>query len=476
MHKYPKIFVFVLILFPINLINAYELPDLGSRSAAILSKSDENKLTQQFLQQVRQSLPIQSDPIITSYIQSLGNRLVAHSNAKNRKFNFFAVDDNTINAFAGPGGYIGVNTGIILTARNESELAAVMAHEIAHVTQHHLERGIEQSKNLTIPMAAASIAAVAVGALSKSGSAADLGEAAAMSSMAGGAQHMIDFTRDNEREADHVGMQTLYNAGFDPEAMPRMFKHLQQATLDFGNHPPKFLLSHPVTAERIADSENRALQYPHKKIIESGYFNLIFARAKVFSFLNATSSANYFRKRYAENKSNPETMYGYASALYLDHEFNVAEPIAQNLVNRIPNNVYFQLLLAQIEKENNQINASLALQRKLLIQYPHFSPLVYEYADTLIDAKQYDNARIMLEKLVRQNPKNVALYNMLSIAQAKSGRLPDAYLSRAKIFELYGANNQALTLLQQGLTLPHLSFNNRAILEAKITDLKKHLK
>lgn len=478
----PRIIRFFLYSFLVLysvILNAYELPDLGSHSAAILSPSAEKNLSQQFLQQVRQGLPIQSDPIINNYVQALGNRLVAHSNAKNRKFHFFVVDDNTINAFAGPGGYIGVNTGIILTARTESELAAVMAHEIAHVTQHHIERSMEQTSNLQIPMMAAQLAAVALGALSKSGSAANIGEAAALSTMAGGAQHMVNFTRDNESEADHVGMQTLYNSGFDPQAMPHMFEHLQRATLDYGINPPQFLLTHPVTAARISDSENRALQYPHKQITESSNFNLIYERAKVFSFPNATNSVSYYKKRLANIKSNADKvalLYGYASALYFDHEYDAAENIAKNLTYKVPNQVYFQLLLAQIEKENHQIPASLTLQQKLLHSYPNFSPLVLEYADTLIVANQFESARILLEKLVRQNPTNANLYNMLANAQAKSGRLPEAYLSRAKIFELFGYNDRALILLEQGLRLPQISYNNRAIFEAKIADLKKKSK
>jgi len=170
------------------------------------------------------------------------------------------VLENDINAFAGPGGYIGVNSGLILMTEAESELASVIAHEIGHVTQRHLFRAAEAAGRLSIPTMAATLAAILLGTQSPA-----MGQAAIMAIQAGSVQFQINFTRENEEEADRVGMQTLANSQFDPRSMPTFFERLQQSTRYYGQNIPEFLRTHPVTASRISDTRGRAETYPYKQ-------------------------------------------------------------------------------------------------------------------------------------------------------------------------------------------------------------------
>ena len=226
-----------------------ELPDMGDSAGSLISPDEEKKLGEAFFRSLHRQIEINQDSEIQQYIQTIGEKLVAHSDTPSYPFHFFVVMENVINAFAGPGGYIGVNSGLILMTESESEFASVMAHEIAHVTQRHLYRAYEESSRLSIPMAVATLGAILLG--TQSGAA---GQAAIMAIQAGSVQFQIDFTREHEEEADRVGMQTLSSSTYDPRSMPTFFERLQQSTRYSGQNVPEFLRTHPVTASRISDS------------------------------------------------------------------------------------------------------------------------------------------------------------------------------------------------------------------------------
>ena len=261
--RLPKILFFMLALSASFNTYSYELPDLGEHSATILTSTDEKQMGKEFMQAVRSNLSVLDDGIVNDYIQSLGDKLVINSNAKNKRFKFFVVINPAINAFAGPDAHIGIYSGTIIATRSESELAAVMAHEVAHVTQHHMEHLIERMKNTQMTATAGALAALIVGAATGVGNAA---AGATMASMGGAQQHLINFTKEKEVEADHIGMRTLYNSGFDPFAMPNFFERVQRLTYDYNNDQiPTFFLTHPATNDRIAESKDRANQYSKRQ-------------------------------------------------------------------------------------------------------------------------------------------------------------------------------------------------------------------
>src|SRR5512139_1126764 len=254
-----------------------ELPDIGDASAVTLSPEQEARIGKQVMHKLYRANLINEDVALNQYIQNLGYRLSANSGADRQPFTFFIVNDPAINAFAMPGGYIGVNAGLIVASESENELASVLAHEISHVTQHHLARSYEKASKMSLPMTAAVIAAILLGSHDP-----QAGQAALMASIAGSAQMQLDFTRANEHEADRVGIQLLAQAGFDPRGMSSFFQRLQKETRYYGSGLPEFLSTHPVTSNRIAEAEDRAAQYPPVTLRNSDNYHTVKAQLRIF--------------------------------------------------------------------------------------------------------------------------------------------------------------------------------------------------
>ncbi|MFL6646777.1 MAG: M48 family metallopeptidase, partial [Sulfurifustaceae bacterium] len=251
--------------------NPINLPDLGDASGAVISPSQERKLGEDLMRRARRSLAVLDDPEGTTYVQSLGQRLVSHSDNPGTNFRFFLVSDPTINAFAIPGGFIGVHTGLLLAAENEAELASVLAHEIAHITQRHIPRMLAEEQR-TMPAMAALLAAALLAGRG--------GEAALALTSATMAQKGLNFTRSSEEEADRIGIRLLSESGFDPRAMPAFFERMQRINRLNESNLPEFLATHPVTTARIADSRARAEQYTYRQVPDSVDFQLVRARLR----------------------------------------------------------------------------------------------------------------------------------------------------------------------------------------------------
>ena len=201
----------------VNSAIAQNLPDFGNPADYIITKNQERELGRNVISQLRNANAIIDDPLTSEYIQNLGDRLVGHVSDGSQEFNFYLIDDSSINAFALPGGFIGINSGLLLMTQSESELASVLAHEIAHVTQRHIARSIYNNQNNTMISSAAMIAAILLGASADISGDAITGIVTA--AQAANAQNQINFTRSNEHEADRIGIQTLSSAGFDPNAL-----------------------------------------------------------------------------------------------------------------------------------------------------------------------------------------------------------------------------------------------------------------
>lgn len=447
---------FLLIIILSITAQAYELPDLGERSATILAPQEEKKLGKEFMQKVRASLPMVDDVIINDYIQNLGKKLTKGSK---KSFNFFVVKDAGINAFAGPDANIGIYSGTIVATQSESELAAVLAHEIAHVTQHHLEYLIERAKNAQLTAAAGTITALIISIVGGN-SAKNVAGGVTMASMGGVQQHMISFTKSKEAEADRIGMKILYNSGFTPMAMPDFFKRIQQMNYDYGNRALEFLATHPTTTERIAEAKDRANQYPKKKLVSSNTYNLLRERIKVLTAHNPARISK-------TNSNSPALQYGYALALYNNHQVAEAAVIINKLQQQYPEEVLFQMAAAQVATANAAIN----ILKVALQQHPDYYPLLVQYGETLLRAKQAQAARDFLKAKAMQYGNDAHLYYLLAQAYAQTGQKADAYQAQAKAYAIYGHKQQAKVLLQQALKTPKLNATERAIIRAKIEQL-----
>lgn len=254
------------------------LPELGDSVGALTSDEETHNLGQEWLRQFRAKVPESNDAVMYDYLQKLIRKMADSSDLTDKRIELIVVKNPTLNAFAVPGGIMGIHDGMFLYAENEQQLAGVIAHELGHLSQKHWQRSVEQQQQTRLPTMAGMLAGLVLLATSKSS---DAGMAAIMSTQAAYIQNMLRFSRENEAEADRVGMQTMVNADMDPRAIPAMFESMQRAAQYAGDRPPEFLLTHPVTEKRIADSRNRAEQYPAKQYKTDLDYALIKARARL---------------------------------------------------------------------------------------------------------------------------------------------------------------------------------------------------
>lgn len=422
-----------------------QLPDMGETASSYLSIEDEKRIGSDFMRMVRQSLDILEDPLIEDYIQSLGIRVTTGNFSSHREFNFFVVNSSVVNAFAGPAGNIGIHSGLILTAQSEGELASVVAHEIAHVTQRHLARAVENSAEKSIPLTAAIVAALI---LSQADS--QLGQAALLSATAGNVQQQINFTRDNEKEADRIGLEILANAGFNPREMPVFFERMLKSSGNNETPYLEFLRTHPLSTSRIADTQNRAEQYPAIRKNDSLTFLLIQARIRALMANDILDVNNNYPKL---NTLSTDEQYGYALGLTRNKNFKKAKTILKTLIKNDPDRIAYQLALADIEIKQNNIQSALNILSRYLELYPRNYPLTVKYAELLIDNRQTNTAKKLINEQLRIRKPTPILYKLLSYAENESGNNAQAYFALAEHQFLVGNSFAAILNIKQALRL-----------------------
>ena len=448
-----------------------ELPDFGSSADLVMSSAQERRLGREFMKSVREALPVMDDPVVTDYLNSLGNRLVAASGAGAGRYNFFFIDHPTINAFAGPDGHIGIFSGLVLTSESESELAAVMAHEIAHVTQRHLMRSFEDQKRLSIPATAALIAAAILGAQVNS----DIGMAAIAGVQAANVQHQINFTRENEKEADRIGISILAAAGFDPYAMPGFFERMAKASRTYENSAPELLRTHPVTSSRTADALGRAGRYGHKQRPDDLRFHLVRARLRERSFSNADKAIAHFRsqlkgKRY---RNETATRYGYALALARGNQIGAARAEIDKLIARNPNQAEIIILEARLDAASGAKDRALKSLQTSVGLRPSNVPLRVAYADVLMASGQPTRALKTLEEVARRKPGSTLIYQKLSDAALKAGQKAATHRYRAEKLYAEGDLEPAIRQLEIALRQPGLSYYDASRIQVRLDAIKE---
>lgn len=445
MNKYLIYSLFFLLIWPAEYAYAYKLPDLGSPSQSLYTQQEVRQLSDSYMREIQQSPQYIQDPLLNEYIQNLGNRLVANDDSRSQPFHFFILGIPEINAFAGPGGFVGIYSGLILASRNESELAAVMSHEIAHVTQHHILRSIAREKRMRIPMLAGIIAAAALGYANPA-----LAEGAAMLGISGYMQSAIAFTRGHEKEADRIGIQTLENSGFDPTAMAGFFQQMQlQDRLSIINDVPLILRTHPLNAERIADAENRAAQFSKHKYRNSLRYRLMKARVRVITTSDIQGTINYFKQQ----SPTVENRYGLGLAFLLAQSYQQAKKTLLPLTQQHPNNLVYSLALANTEVAMQQYKPALLMLKTAYENFPDSRPVLLAYSDALMKMGDNKLAADILQKAIYDHQKDIYLWQVLSIAQNKSGQQALAYFSLAKSYMLLDESGVANRYLERSLKL-----------------------
>lgn len=444
------------------------LPDIGSPADMVFTRSQADGIGRSVLHQLREQGSVLEDPEVADYITSLGFRIAAYAHEGDHRFEFFVVNDDAINAFALPGGYIGINTGLITSTRTESELAGVLAHEIAHVTQKHIARRIAATGRTSILATAAVLAAIMLGA---SG---DAVPAAIMSAQGLAIQEQINYTRNNEYEADRVGLHFLAQARFDPMGMPSFFEVLSGQAGMPGARAPEFLQTHPLSSARIAETRDRAERTPARETYESPAYDLMHARIRALNARSADDALARFRADLAreEGRATPATRYGWALALMRAGRHDEAVPVLEQLRAEDAATVVFHSALGEALIRADRPDEGLAVFEQAARLFPRNRPLTVRYAEALIRTARYDAAHALLLDLfnnVRPTPPQVRL---IANTADSAGLKAEALYYMSEYHLLTGQLPLAMEKLRLALREPELQPWQAARFEARIAELQ----
>jgi predicted Zn-dependent protease len=491
------------------------LPDIGSSAATIMSPAEQEAYGASALHELRSYGLVLDDPLLDDYIRALGYRLVAHSERPDLHFTFFVLRVPEINAFAVPGGYIAAFSGMITAMHREDELAAILAHEISHITQQHTLRAFEDEKKNSIPIALAMLGAL----VATSGRNDDSAAAAIVSGTSLIQQKQIDFTRKDEAEADHVGIQTLARAGFDPMAMADTFATLQRVMRSNGVDVPEFLLTHPVDIHRIADAKARARQLsgearearreaggndttfsgsallPLARIraaaatvatapaattrdADSGeaYFELMRERARVLSADSSSKVLAYYTANLDQGSAfdTPGNHYGLALALTRNHQPGKAVAELTRLLAASPGSSVLRLALADAEDQSGNPAGASAIYRQLNRDFPGNHAIALAYAQSLLDRGTREagtQAVTLLRPLLASHGDDPGLQQSFGRACQLSGDTVRASEAYAEATFLNGRAEDALNQLKALSKKADLDYYQRARVDARITAL-----
>ncbi|MFV2057640.1 MAG: M48 family metalloprotease [Thiohalomonadales bacterium] len=405
-------------------VQADQLPDMGSSDSRLMTLEQERQMGREFMRSVRMQLPLVSDPIATRYVSALGDELSSQLSQIDYQFTFFIVKDNTVNAFAGPGGYIGVHTGLIMAAKNEGELASVISHEIAHVSQRHLLRRFEKQSNMTLTTLAAMLAAILLGQSNS-----NVGSAILTSALANNTQSQLNFSRANEKEADYVGIDLLAKAGYDPRNMGSFFETLLAKNRVNGAEIPEFILTHPLTTSRISDAKNRAMQY--RRVTASNKdpdrFGLIQARLAAPPLLYDDQQAISSPISNFVPKGKLAEPYWRILQLIANNKLNQANMLLTTLINLDRPRIIYSVTRAEIATKTKNYDAANDILAKALSNNPGNQAITELYAKTLLLNNNAEAAYKLLRVHIDNGYDQPALYKMLSDSARETGRLGAAY-------------------------------------------------
>ncbi len=449
-----------------------KLPDMGSPADALLNNTQEAQIGRAIMRDIRNSGLVVEDPLITEYLNEIGSRIAAQANEGDHSFTFFAVKDPRINAFALPGGYIGVHTGLIEATRNEDELAGVIAHEVAHVTQRHIARAIHANSRQSILSTAMMLGALILAAAGGSPDAVQAGAAIAQGTAI---QQQINFTRTNEYEADRVGITALADAGFDPYGMASFFEVMsRQDTRSPEMRAPEFMRTHPVTTARIAEARNRARAYPQVRSNDSTSYGIARMRIIVDRFNTAAEAVAFFESRDHKNQNDVQR-YGRAVAYQRAGDHFGALPIFEELLNKDKSVIAYHIGLGQTLVALDQWSDAIDVFEGALKLFPRNVPLVIEYGERLLELGQPQKAHTMLLDLMNNVPPTPEQVRLIARAASLAGEEAEAYYYLSEYRLMIGDLNGGIGYLQQALRLPELQEIQRARFEARIDFIREFM-
>ena len=432
-----------LCITPVTQAEVRELPSLGDASSSLISPQLEREIGEQFLKQIHAALKTSSDPLMKYYVEGHLRSLAQHSDLREAIQSVVVIDNPEINAFAAPGGIVGVNLGLLLYAQDVHEYSSVMAHELAHLSQRHFARGVEEQRAQTLPTIASLIAALVIGAAGGG----DAAIAALSTAQAASHANQMRFSRDREQEADRIGMNTLVRADMDPAAMSRMFERMSRA-YRFTRRPPEFLLTHPVSETRIADARNQALDHPRSDYKDSLDYQLMRVRADVHYHKNPAIGIKKYKKLLQDDPSNRAASYGLALSHSKNGDHTLAVQGAEELINVNPQSILYNAAYAELLIEAGDIAVAQRLLAHQLVLNPDNTPLSMLYARALNKDGKHDEAEQVLERLAKVHPNDVDVWYELAETAGLAGNITGVHLARADYFYLHGAYQRSIQHLE----------------------------
>lgn len=454
---------------------ANELPDIGTPADQVFTAGEEYSIGSSIVRQLRDSGEILDDPELTDYVQQLGQRLAVQAHEGNLKFHFFIMKDTDLNAFALPGGFIGVNAGLFTATASESELAGVLAHEISHVTQRHLARSLAaQSKNATMSTLGM-LAAVLIGVAA--GGSGDAIQGAVAVSQGVAAQQRLNYSRANEAEADRVGMNVLAAAGYDPNGMATFFETMGRQTTLGASRIPEFLLTHPVTTNRIAEAKDRAQQLPTVRPVDSTGYQLARERVRVLS----TPDDRDPREPYADAVAGQDVplpdarRYGRAVAATAAGEPAEAIVALQELRASHPQVIPYHTALAEAYLKAGEVSAARRTLSEAMTLFPRNIAVTVLHGATLLRSGEAAEAHRVLLDLFNNVPATPLQIRLLAQAASAQGDAPEANYYAAEYLLAVGDLNRGINQLNRALATPGVTELQTARFTARRTELKEYL-
>ena len=446
----------------------FELPELGDRVSGAISEAEVELLSEQFLQQVYSQASLIVDPVIQEYSELLLYRLSETSLVNDRNFTVLLIDDPSLNAFAAPGGIVGINGGLFLNADNESQFASVLCHELAHLSQRHFQRNVLRSQDRNLASALILVSSIAVAIATNNPGAFIAGPALLQ-------QQSLRYSRAFEREADRFGFENCVASGYDPRAMGEMFENMAALRRFYGDNIPEFLLTHPISSTRVSDAFNAADQLGDIGGVRNSIdYRLIKGRLEADYEVPPINAIRIFENRLLNNE-NIENIFGYSRALLLNGRFNESLIQVDKLLALYPKNLILNTSKIEILRESQKFDEALMLVNNQLEVSPKNFPLTIEKAKILRGLRKTIAAEEVLRDTLLRRNSDPNLWFLLSEIQKENLNVGGYHQSRAEYFILLGQSERALNELQFALKLSQDNFQTYEIIMTKINSLREKL-
>lgn len=449
------------------------LPELGNSASTILSTAEEKKYAESLIRQLRAYELLVEDPLISDFFSNMGYKLASSSDQPEAAFSFVVLDQPMINAFAAPGGVIALNSGLILLADTQDEVAGVLSHEIAHITQLHMYRAFEKGKTMNTLSLLAMLGLILV-----SGGDGQVITGAVLGAQGVAAQAQINFTRHNEVEADRVGIRTLSAAGYDPQGMADFFEKMSQRSRANGEGPPEFLRTHPVSVNRIAEAKSRIQNLPKAEISDGRQFYIVQSRLRALLEDEPNKAIKYFETELANplpSARKDGLLYGLAIARQKNAEFDEAERLLSGLLEKEPHQLAYQLQMASLNWKRGRNDQAIESLNELNLVFPGNQAIALEFGRALLNDGSVERAKAAMDVLKRQlvsRKTDPDLYELYARAASLAGEEVRATEAIAESYYQRGGTEEAITQLERLERRSDLNYYQRARVSARLMELR----